>query len=356
VIHRTQGDILKVEDAEALVNTVNCVGVMGRGIALQFRRAFPDNYQAYRKACDRGEVRIGRMFVFEQPSLSLPRWIINFPTKLHWKGRSHLKDIRSGLLDLVRVIRMKGIRSVAIPPLGCGLGGLDWRVVRPLIEEALSALPDVEFFLFEPAGAPAAARIVNRTRRPKLTRARAALLGLMESYLVGLMDVEVSLLEIHKLAYFLQKAGESSLKLRFKRAPYGPYAENLRHVLVTLEGHYIVGYGEGGDDPRKPIELIGEAADEGITFLGGHPDTLDRFKRVSHLIEGFESAFGVELLATVHWVADQQGARSADEAISKVHVWNDRKLKFTPHQIRSAWDRLDKLCWFNDASSDDRND
>src|SRR4051794_24113842 len=249
MIHLAHGDILK-QEAEALVNTVNCMGVMGRGIALQFRRAFEDNYEAYRKAAKSREIRPGRMFVFERSALDLPRRIINFPTKRHWKGKSRIEDIEAGLVDLVQVIREKGMRSIAIPPLGCGLGGLDWAQVRPLIEAALSSVPEVEAYLFEPGKAPAATEMVNRTRRPRLTTARAAVLGLMQNYLSGLMDVEVSLLEIHKLMYFLQVAGEP-LKLNFKPAPYGPYAENLRHLLSTLESHYVYGYGEGGDDPRK---------------------------------------------------------------------------------------------------------
>ena len=207
MIHVANGDILKLE-ADALVNTVNCVGVMGRGIALQFRRAFEDNYEAYRKAAKRGEIRPGQMFVFERSALEQPRWIINFPTKRHWKGKSRIEDIEAGLLDLVRIIQVKKIRSIAIPPLGCGLGGLDWTVVRPLIEEALSGIPEVDAYLFEPAKAPVATMMVNQTRRPKLTTAKAAVLGLMQNYLAGLMDVGVSLLEIHKLMYFLQVAGE----------------------------------------------------------------------------------------------------------------------------------------------------
>src|SRR3954470_5060027 len=173
MIHLAHGDILK-HDADALDNTVNCMGVMGRGIALQFRRAFEDNYEAYRNAAKSQEIRPGRMFVFERSALDLPRWIINFPTKRHWKGKSRIEDIEAGLVDLVQIIREKGIRSIAIPPLGCGLGGLDWAMVRPMIEEALTALPEVDVYLFVPAGAPAATEMVNRTRRPKLTKARAA--------------------------------------------------------------------------------------------------------------------------------------------------------------------------------------
>ncbi|HWE36700.1 MAG TPA: macro domain-containing protein [Isosphaeraceae bacterium] len=351
MIHLARGDILKHE-ADALVNTVNCMGVMGRGIALQFRRAFEDNYQAYRKAIKSNEVRPGRMFVFERSALEQPRWIINFPTKRHWKGKSRIEDIESGLVDLIRIIRERGIRSIAIPPLGCGLGGLDWAVVRPLIEGALAAVSEVDAYLFEPGKAPAATDMVNRTRRPRLTIAKAAVLGLMQNYLAGLMDVEVSLLEIHKLMYFLQVAGEP-LKLDFQAALYGPYAENLRHVLSNLESHYIHGYGEGGDDPRKPIELAEGAGAEGQAILQDHPKSLERFGQVSRLIEGFETPFGMELLATVHWVADRQGARTVSQAVAKVHAWNVRKMMFTPHQIQAAWDRLSRLGWIEGASHGD---
>jgi O-acetyl-ADP-ribose deacetylase (regulator of RNase III) len=355
MIHLTRGDILKHE-ADALVNTVNCMGVMGRGIALQFRRAFEDNYEAYRKAAKAKEIRPGQMFVFERAALERPRWIINFPTKRHWKGKSRIEDIETGLVDLVRVIREKGIRSIAIPPLGCGLGGLDWEVVRPLIEAALTAVPEVEAYLFEPGAAPAATAMVNRTRRPRLTQAKAALLGLMESYLAGLMDFEVSLLEIHKLMYFLQEAGETTLKLHFQAGPYGPYARNLRHVLNNLEGHYISGYGEGEDDPRKSIELLEGAAEEGEIVLEAHPATLQRFAQVRRLIEGFESPYGMELLATVHWVAGRDGASTLAQAVLKVYAWNERKRMFTLHQIQVAWERLHRLGWLNGQTHADGHD
>jgi len=343
VIHLTYGDILKHE-ADALVNTVNCMGVMGRGIALQFRHAFEDNYEAYRKAAKAKEVRPGQMFVFERSTIELPRWIINFPTKRHWKGESRIEDIRDGLVDLVRVIREQDIRSIAIPPLGCGLGGLDWAMVRPLIERALTAVPEVDAYLFEPAGAPVAKEMVNRTRRPKLTKARAAVLGLMRNYLAGLMDIGVSLLEIQKLMYFLEVGGEP-LKLDYVEGHYGPYTKKLSFILNKLESHYIHGYGEGGDDPGKSIELAEMAGEEGQTFLRNHPETEGRFDRVSQLIDGFESPHGMELLATVHWVAARQGATTVAQAVEKVHNWSSRKTMFTAHQIQAAWDRLHRLGW-----------
>lgn len=349
MIQLVRGDILR-QEADALVNTVNCVGVMGRGIALQFRRAFEDNYAAYRKAAKIHGIRPGQMFVFERTGHEQPRWIVNFPTKRHWKANSRIEDIESGLEDLIRVIRERGIRSIAIPPLGCGLGGLDWAVVRPLVESALASIPEVEVYLFEPDKAPAAREMVNRTRRPRMTPARAAVLGLMENYLAGVMDVGVSLLELHKLTYFLQAAGEP-LRLNFKAAQYGPYAENLRHVLSDMESHYIHGFGEGRDDPRQPIELAEGAAAEGRALLEDHPTTLGRFAQVSRLIEGFESPYGLELLASVHWVADRQGAQTLAQAVERVHGWSQRKTMFTPHQIKAAWDRLHALKWLGDGTA-----
>jgi len=151
MITLTCGNLLEAE-TEALVNTVNTVGVMGKGIALQFKRAFPENYKAYRRACEDEQVRLGEMFVFETGRLAPPRFIFNFPTKGHWRSRSKLDDIETGLDDLARVIRERGIRSIAVPPLGCGHGGLDWKDVRPRIETALADLDEVDVRLYEPAG------------------------------------------------------------------------------------------------------------------------------------------------------------------------------------------------------------
>jgi O-acetyl-ADP-ribose deacetylase (regulator of RNase III) len=124
----------------ALVNTVNTEGVMGKGVALQFRRAYPENYEAYRAACARGEVKIGRMFVYDTGRLGRPRWIINFPTKRHWRSKSSVEDIEAGLADLRDVMPQLEIKSVALPALGAGLGGLRWDDVQPRIEAALGDL------------------------------------------------------------------------------------------------------------------------------------------------------------------------------------------------------------------------
>ena len=344
MIEFTQGDILKTE-ADALVNTVNCVGVMGRGIALQFRKAYPENFKAYKKACGAKEVQPGTMFVHDLNSLYLPRYIINFPTKRHWKNKSKIEDIQSGLEDLVTVVRDRQICSIAIPPLGCGLGGLNWEQVRALIINAFQALPDVKVLLFEPMGAPVASVMAKETKVPNMTVGRAALLGLMRRYLAAVMDPTVTLLEVHKLMYFLQEAGEP-LRLQYEKAPYGPYAKNLRHVLSHIEGHFITGYGDAEDRPDKPLELNIQAADEAVGFLESHRETQGRFDRVADLIQGFETPFCMELLSTVHWVVMQEGAETVEETLSKVHQWNRRKLMFKPQHIEIARERLLNAGWF----------
>lgn len=346
MIEPTTGDILAA-DAEALVNTVNCVGIMGRGIALQFRNAFPDNFKAYEAVCKRNELHPGQMFVFQTGQLTNPRYIINFPTKRHWKGNSRLADIESGLTALVGEIRRLGIRSIAIPPLGCGQGGLDWADVRPRIEQALSAVPDVRVQLFSPTGTPAPALSTASRPAPKMTAARAALVGLMQRYLGGLMDPFISLLEVHKLLYFMQIAGETTLRLRYVKAQYGPYAENLRHLLLSVEGNLTSGYIDGVDDPEKSLELVPGAIADAEQFLEGHPDTQRRFQRVADLVKGFETPFGLELLSTVHWVSTQEGAMTPEEAMAATFRWNERKRRFSPQQVTLAWHVLHDKGWFS---------
>jgi len=339
------GDILAAE-ADALVNTVNCVGVMGRGIALQFKKAFPENFKAYAKACAREEVQPGRMFVYETGQLTGPRFIINFPTKRHWKGASRLSDIEAGLAALVTEIKARGIHSIAIPPLGSGLGGLNWADVRPAIERALTPLADVSVTVFEPNGIPDEA--VHRNKKvPDMTPGRAALIGLMRRYLAGLLDPFVTLLEVHKLMYFMQEAGEA-LQLRYVQAPFGPYAENLRHVLSAIEGHLVSGYADGGDTPDKEIALVPGAVEDAEAYLANHPDTHTRLERVADLVEGFETPFGLELLSTVHWVASHGDAMTADDVIASTYAWGDRKRRFSPIQIHLALDVLKKKAWLTD--------
>ncbi|NGX62072.1 MAG: hypothetical protein K940chlam9_01565 [Chlamydiae bacterium] len=343
MIEYKHGNILK-EDVEALINTVNCVGVMGRGIALQFKRVFPDNFKAYVTACKQGKVQPGRMFVFETGKSTNPRFIINFPTKLHWRGKSRIKDIEVGLRALVETIRRYNIRSIAIPPLGSGLGGLDWLKVRVRIEEMLQPLTDVRIIIYEPSKVQTTDEILFNCKVPTMTPGRAVLIELMNRYLNSLLDPFITLLEVHKLMYFMQEAGES-LRLKYCKGPYGPYAENLRHVLNAIEGHFITGYADGGDAPKKQLKLVPGVIEDAATCLQQYSETRTRFEKVVELVEGFESPFGLELLSTVHWIMKNSSANSIDEVIKYTYAWNENKRQFTPRQIALAVNVLSQKGW-----------
>jgi len=343
MIQYTTGDILR-DDAEALVNTVNCVGVMGRGIALQFKNHFPENFKAYKEAHKAGELMPGRMFIYETGELANPKYIINFPTKRHWRGKSRMEDVESGLEALVEEIQRLNIRSIAIPPLGSGLGGLNWQDVRDYIENFLRPLEGVEVRIYEPSGASEAKKMVRNKEVPNMTPGRAALVELINRYLNGLLDPAVSLLEVHKLMYFMQAAGQP-LRLNYEKGPYGPYAANLRHVLNHVEGHLLSGYADGGDDPEKLLQLVPGAVDDASKFLVEDQETRDRFGKVSQLVEGFESPFGLELLATVHWVASNEDADTLSDIEEKTYQWSERKRQFTSRQIQLAVKALSDQGW-----------
>lgn len=351
MISQSQGNLLQA-DVDALVNTVNTVGVMGKGIALQFKRAFPAMFKEYARAAKSGELRLGSMHVWPTGQLTGPRFVINFPTKGHWKSSSRLADIEHGLDDLVRVIREEGITSVAVPPLGCGNGGLDWSVVEPLIRSKLGPLDDVQVLLFPPAGAPAAASMPTAEPVPRMSAGRAALIGLLASYSRHAL-AEPSLIEAQKLMYFLQSAGEP-LRLDFQGHHYGPYADNLRHVLREVEGHYVSGYGDGATpvEQAEPLTLLPGAEDAAQPVLERHPETRERIDRVLDLIEGFESAYSLELLGTVHWVLSHDGARDLDGVVAAVQAWSPRKGRmFTPEHIRIAVEALESRGWVPQLTS-----
>lgn len=344
-----KGDILHA-DVDALVNTVNCVGIMGRGIALQFRKAFPDYFHAYQAACKHGELHTGSVLSYRLNRVTRPYYIISFPTKEHWKGNSRMEYIESGLQSLVAEVKRLGIQSIAIPPLGCGLGGLQWSDVRPLIERAFVELPDVQVVLYAPSGTPDASHIVKNSKPPEMNLNRAILLVLMRRYQSALMDISTSLLEVHKLGYFAQEAGQT-LNLRYSKGPYGPYAENLRHALIAMDGHFTHGYGDAHDSPKKSIEIDPLAAERAQRYLDTHKESRDRVERVASLIEGFETPFGMELLATVHWVAVREGAGTPEQAVECVYAWSRRKRMFSERHIQLAWKVMEEKGWLRAARS-----
>ncbi|MCX8519351.1 MAG: macro domain-containing protein [Methylophilaceae bacterium] len=328
---------------DAIVNTVNCVGVMGKGIALQFKQKWPANFAFYAKVCQRGEVKIGQMLVYDSGGLLQPNFIINFPTKQHWRSASQLAWIESGLLDLVAQVRRLGIRSIAIPPLGCGNGRLDWKEVKALIKNAFEAVPEVTVYVFEPNFVLMPQAMVSNTKPPKMTAGRAAILKVLQAYKT--LQYGLGKIEVQKLAYFLQEAGQE-LNLVFKKHKYGPYTQALPHVLLKMEGHYIHGYGDGtGEAEIVPDEQALIAADVFLAHTQDRAFKL-RIERVVSLIEGFETPFGMELLATVHWLNKKEGWATLADVVKAAHNWNKRKASLmTQKTMEIAWERLQSQRW-----------
>lgn len=317
MIRFTRGNLLEA-DVEALVNTVNTVGVMGKGIALMVKEAFPENFREYAAACKRGEVEVGRVFLTQRPGLAGPRWIINFPTKKHWRHSSRIEWIEEGLVDLRRVILEKGIRSIAVPPLGCGQGGLPWQNVRGLIERKLGDLEGVEVVIYEPTRRYQ--NVAKRSGVEKLTPARALVAELVRRY--SILGIECSMLEIQKLAWFLERdiveLGLSNpLDLQFTANRYGPYADRLRHLLDGLDGSYLRSEVRVAD--ARPGDAIGfnDSKKERVeTYLRTEAkEFLEALDRTARRIDGFESPLGMELLATVDWLLVREGRKAELEDV-----------------------------------------
>ena len=313
----TQGNLLEAQ-TEALVNTVNTVGVMGKGIALMFKERFDENFRLYAAACKAKELQTGKMFVTEVRELGGPRWIVNFPTKQHWRTRSRMEWITEGLQDLRRFLIEQHVKSIAIPPLGAGNGGLDWPVVRGQIERTLGDL-DVEILVFEPT--KQYQNVAKRTGVEKLTPARALIAELVRRYWV--LGMECSLLEIQKLAWFLERAierfspGNNPVNLQFVAHKYGPYANRLDHLLNNLDGSYL--HCDKRISDAGPLDVIWFDDDHKTylqTYLRSEAKPyLAALEYTSALIDGFESPFGMELLATVDWLLYKESTEPTIEAM-----------------------------------------
>jgi len=330
----TRGNIIKA-DAEALVNTVNCVGVMGKGIALQFKKKFPKAYfEDYQKACRKGELKPGKLHIWATNFLGNPKYIINFPTKTHWKAKSKYEYIELGLKALKQEVKRLKIRSIAIPPLGSGLGGLQWGRVKAMIEKAFIDMKEITVLIYEPGYTPLPEEIPVKLKKPKMTIARALFIKLMQFY--SRHAYRLTLLEIQKLAYFLQESG-IPLRLNYVKHIYGPYAHNLNKVLEVMEGHFIHGYRDT-QQPDVEIKLLPDAVKQADAFLEKHSQEKQKVEKVMHLIEGFETPYGMELLASVHWLIKHEKVNDVFQAIKE---WNDRKRRlFREEHIQIALQRL----------------
>jgi O-acetyl-ADP-ribose deacetylase (regulator of RNase III) len=339
----TKGNLLKA-DAEALVNTVNTVGIMGKGVALMFKETFPENFKAYEAACKRGEVRVGKMFVMERLLLGGPKWIINFPTKDHWRDPSKIEWIEAGLEDLVKVITENKIHSIALPPLGSGNGGLNWTDVRSIIEQSLSKIPDVKVIVYEPT--EEYQNVAKRSGVEKLTAARALIAELVRRYWV--LGFECSLLEIQKLAYFLETSIEerqipNPLNLTFAANKYGPYSDKLKHLLNGLDGSYLHCQKRLGDASNLDVIWFEESKKEKVAAFLTSPDVKiykPALEATTELIDGFQSPLGMELLATVDWLLHRVGVMpNVDELKQGLQKWPGGK-ESAERKLRLFDDRL----------------
>jgi O-acetyl-ADP-ribose deacetylase (regulator of RNase III) len=346
-----QGNLFDAS-TEALVNTVNTVGVMGKGIALMFKEAFPDNFRAYDEAVKRKEVRIGRMFVTENRALDGPKWLINFPTKQHWRQPSKLEWIVDGLKDLRRVIEEKGIRSIALPPLGCGNGGLDWSDVQPEIARAFAQLQDVDVWVYEPT--PRYQNVAKRSGVMKLTPARALVAEMIRRYWV--LGIECTYLEVQKLCWFLERSiqelgVDDPLDLKFVADKYGPYSDRLRHLLNSLDGSYLHCDKRLSDAGPTDTIWFDEERRQFIDLFLKQEDSRPLraiLDRTAERIDGFESPLGMELLSTVDWLIEREHCdRSVTAIRDGLCHWSAgpeaaaRKQRlFNDRLIRLALDRL----------------
>ncbi len=316
------GDLL-TSNAEALVNTVNTVGVMGKGIALQFKNMFPHNFKLYANACKLHEVKVGKLLITEEESLLAGRKIIiNFPTKTSWRLPSEYQYIEAGLKELVKVIKEKKIKSIAIPPLGSGNGGLDWNRVKLLIEQELSEL-DCDIQVYEPN---LAVQEVLKKERVKLTPARAMLLSVLYEQVRN--GEFVSEFSAEKIAYFLQRFGaKETFKLDFQPNFYGPYSGKVKHVLYYLNGSYIMGYSSKDKKPFEELGLIPDAESEVIAFLNKaeNADYKSTVEKTKTFLNGFYSPFGLELLSTIDFIISEKKANTNEAIAKELENWSDRK-------------------------------
>ncbi len=329
-------------EAQALVNTVNTVGVMGKGIALQFKEAYPHNYQVYRKACQERTFTTGQVLGVRDRDAFGERWILNFPTKQHWRGKSEYRYIAEGLEALKAFLSKESIASVAIPPLGCGQGGLDWEVVKKMIQEAVEDLPTI-CYVFGPDRQIQAQLQENALPKPvKMTPARAMLLSALYNYEE---DFEpVSLFVATKLAYFLQKLGGPFDRLDFKRSHYGPFATGMNHFVRTFNGTYLSGLVTNEARPFDTLPLNYAKQTELQKYLDEELSPANKriLANLERLIEGYKTAYGLEILATVAFIRQEHRDLDRDGILAEAKAWSPRKAKMLlPEYVDQAIARLD---------------
>jgi O-acetyl-ADP-ribose deacetylase (regulator of RNase III)/uncharacterized protein YwgA len=320
MIKYVTGDILESK-AAALINTVNTVGVMGKGIALQFKKAYHNNYKAYAEACKRNEIKIGKLFIIKDSNLSSEeKYIINFPTKKDWRKPSEYSFIESGLDDLIRVLKEYKIKSIAIPPLGAGNGGLEWEKVKKIIEHKLNNL-DVEIIVFEPTQH---IKEQLKKERVKLTDARALLLYVLYDLVKN--GEYVSEFSGEKVCYFLQRFGAKKyFNLDFKPNFYGPYSGKVRFVLNVLNGSYIMGYSDMNKKPFEPLTLVSDGYEEVKALVESNSELYSIANKAIDFLSGFYSDFALELLSSIDFITTNLNSFEKDLISNQLENWSDRK-------------------------------
>lgn len=356
-IRYTEGNLLEA-DTEALVNTVNTVGVMGKGIALMFKERFDLNRELYEKACKARQVEVGKMFVTETGELiGNPKWIVNFPTKKHWRHPSKMEWIVDGLQDLCRFIVDKQVRSIAIPPLGAGNGGLDWPEVKGEIERALSDLDDVDIVIYEPT--KKYQNVAKRKGEEKLTPPRALIAELIRAYWI--LGMECSQLEIQKLAWFLHRAIEregiaNPMNLNFTAGKYGPYAHNLTKLLERMDGSFLKSDKRITDSSKDDVIFFNYALEKRLhVYLEStEPRPFhSALEQALMVINGFESPYGMELLSTVDWLISMENVQpDVDSLMNAIATWPEgpesasRKARlFDRNSVSIALESLQETAW-----------
>lgn len=311
-------------DTQALVNTVNTVGVMGKGIALQFKEQFPMNFKIYADACKKGLVKVGKMLVVKENSMKGEKVIINFPTKTEWFKKSQYNYLEEGLKDLVKIIREYNIKSIAIPPLGTGNGGLKWANVKSLMEQYLLDMEDVEILIYQPNDAVKEILQKENERKVELTASRAMFLSALFRY--EKLGEVASLFAANKLAYFLQRSGEK-LRLNFVPLTYGPYAQAVEKVLYAMNGKYLTGFEQMKAKPFEPLQLNYKRYDEVEGYIKKELDVaqVKRLNDLFKIIDGFESSLSLEILASIDFLLNENKGLNNDELLNMVRKWNDRK-------------------------------
>ena len=325
---------------DAIVNTVNLVGVMGKGVALQFKDRFKNNYTLYKQACNNGTIGIGHSLVVREMWQGRSIWIINFPTKEHWRNPSEYHYIEQGLDNLIDIIHNYAIKSIAIPPLGAGNGGLDWSRVKDMIVSKLSSL-DCDIVVFEPGH-----EAISAEKKVTLTQARALLVYMLDR--VQREGNEATAFSAVKSVYFLQKFGaEKIFNMKFEKYIYGPYCDQVRHVLHAIDGGYIRGFADMTKKPFEPFDVIPEKMSEVKYKVESDILLNDIVTRTCQFLDGFWDDFSLELMSSVDYLISVRPDASVDEVYDLLGAWNERKKKLfaDKDKVKTAYNHI-LLCDF----------